>query len=295
MRRTSIFAIAVCAVALGLVAASGIWQPRRAHALTNCTTTEDGLNGDELQMLALINNARATAGAPALKPSPNLNRAAAWKSTDQTTMPALSHTDSLGRLPSPRASDCGYPGGAAENIALGFPGVQATFDAWMSSSGHRANILNVSYVVIGIGEHGVSWTLDFGLRDDSGGGAPPPTTAPPLASAQPSNTPPATNTPLPTTTPLPTATPSQAPPSAGITLELSAGDNLVTFAGPRQPVAAALTSIRGSVIEVYAWDSSTASWSRYAPSGPGYVNSFAFFEPGQVYYLRLASAATWSY
>jgi hypothetical protein len=49
------------------------------------------------------------------------------------------------------------------------------------------------------------------------------------------------------------------------------------------------------VIEVYAWDSSTGSWQRYAPSGPGYVNSVGFFEPGRVYYLRMSSAATWSY
>jgi hypothetical protein len=288
MRRTPILAITLCAAA-ALFAAWAIWQPGEVHALTNCTTTEDGLNADELQMLSLINNARASAGVPALKPSPNLNRAAAWKSTDQTTKSTLSHTDSLGRLPSARASDCGYPGGAAENIAWGFPDVQATFNAWMSSSGHKANILNATYVGIGLGEHGSSWTTDFGFVDDSGSTAPPVTTAPPTNTARP------TNTPLPTSTPLPTATPTEAAAPSGITMELAAGVNIVTYGGPRQPVATALTSIRWSVIEVYAWDSSAGSWQRYTPSGPGYVNSFTSFEPGRVYYLRMSSAATWSY
>ena len=290
MRRRQILAIVLCAAAGLVLAASAAWKPGEAQALTNCTTTEDGLNADELQMLTLINNARASAGVAALKPSTNLNRASAWKSTDQTTMPALSHTDSLGRLPTARASDCGYPGGAAENIAWGFPGVQATFDAWMSSSGHKANILNANYVAIGLGEHGSSWTTDFGLRDDSGATAPPAaSTAPPVTTAPP------TNTPLPASTPLPTAAPSQVAPSSGISVELAAGDNIVTFGGPRQPVATALTSIRSSVVEVDAWDSATASWLRYAPTGPGYVNSFTSFEPGRVYYLRMSAAASWSY
>jgi len=290
MRRTPILAIALCAAA-ALLAAWAVWQPGEVHALTNCTTTEDGLNADELQMLSLINNARAAAGVPALKPSPGLNRAAAWKSTDQTTMATLSHTDSLRRLPSARASDCGYPGGAAENIAWGFPSAQATFNAWMASSGHKANILNATYVVIGLGEHGSSWTTDFGFYDDSGNTESPPGTT----TALPTNTPQPTGTPLPASTPPPTAAPSQVAPSSGITMGLAAGVNIVTYAGPRQPVAAALTSIRWSVIEVYAWDSAAASWQRYTPSGPGYVNSFTSFEPGRVYYLRMSSAATWSY
>ena len=40
---------------------------------------------------------------------------------------------------------------AGENIAYGYSTPQAVVDAWMNSSGHRANILNASYTQIGVG------------------------------------------------------------------------------------------------------------------------------------------------
>lgn len=49
----------------------------------------------------------------------------------------------------------------AENIAYGWGGAQATFNAWMNSPGHRANILNCSYTHIGIGQDNDWWTAAF--------------------------------------------------------------------------------------------------------------------------------------
>ena len=40
---------------------------------------------------------------------------------------------------------------AGENIAYGQRTPAAVVDAWMNSSGHRANILNASYTQIGVG------------------------------------------------------------------------------------------------------------------------------------------------
>ena len=40
---------------------------------------------------------------------------------------------------------------AGENIAYGYSTPQAVVNAWMNSSGHRANILNSSYKQIGVG------------------------------------------------------------------------------------------------------------------------------------------------
>ncbi|MDO5388086.1 MAG: CAP domain-containing protein, partial [Clostridia bacterium] len=40
---------------------------------------------------------------------------------------------------------------AGENIAKGQKTAEAVFNAWMNSSGHRANILNSSYTQMGIG------------------------------------------------------------------------------------------------------------------------------------------------
>jgi uncharacterized protein YkwD len=40
--------------------------------------------------------------------------------------------------------------GVAENIAMGYPTADSAMSGWMSSSGHRANILNRSYRRIGV-------------------------------------------------------------------------------------------------------------------------------------------------
>ena len=43
-----------------------------------------------------------------------------------------------------------HSSGHAENIAMGQPDVDAVMDAWMNSSGHRANILNPNYTKVGL-------------------------------------------------------------------------------------------------------------------------------------------------
>lgn len=274
-----------------------------ASALTNCTTSEEGITAAEQQMLRLINDARAAAGAGVLKLSPNLNRSAAWKSADNGSNglgTVFSHTDSLGRDPvrnparpnvATRPEDCGYGTGAAENIAYGSTSPDVIFGMWMGSSGHKANILMASYKVIGIGQHGSAWTTDFGYFDDSGSVSPPPT---PTSTAIPA----ATSTP--TQAPSSPATPSAAPTSvvrvlSGVSLRLSAGINLVTYAGESQPVSAGLQSLRGYVLAMYQWDASRNVWERYIPGGPGYVNSFSSLEAGQVYYIQVSADVTWAY
>ena len=160
------------------------WQT--AEALTNCTTSTEGLDGEESNAAAQINQHRVANGLAPLLVSPNLSRASAWKSADSSNLqapPAFGHTDSLGRNPSMRAQQCGYPGMAGENIALGYSG-STVVSAWMGSPGHRANILSQYYTVMGIGHTGNSWVLNFGVTVDAGAyqvgsPAPPP---PPTAS-----------------------------------------------------------------------------------------------------------------
>ena len=55
----------------------------------------------------------------------------------------------------------------AENIAVGYPSPDSVMNAWMNSSGHRANILSASLRDIGIScvadQNGARWwTQDFG-------------------------------------------------------------------------------------------------------------------------------------
>ena len=138
------------------------------------------LDSEELSFLTLINNYRAQNGAGALQVSVALQNSSTWMSTDMATKNYFSHTDSLGRDPFTRMKAFGYsylPAG--ENIAAGYSDAQNTFNLWVNacdpdSSGactyaHRQNMLNRSYVVMGIGRAYNSastyhwyWTTDFG-------------------------------------------------------------------------------------------------------------------------------------
>ena len=64
----------------------------------------------------------------------------------------------------------------AENIAMGYSSPEQVMSGWMSSPGHRANILNGSYTHIGVGVCdgcGTHWTQNFGTRSGGGGSTPP--------------------------------------------------------------------------------------------------------------------------
>lgn len=323
--------MAIAGVVLGALTlfAWGMSGPATANALTNCDTNEAGITAGEQQMLGLINDARTSVGLGTLTFSPTLNRAAAWKSADPSSTGsngvAFSHTDSTGRDPFTRMADCGYPKSSTggENIAFGSSNPATIFAMWMSSPGHRGAIngtaldgsfdpyylqLSRRFVAIGIGEHSGAWTTDFGYVDDSGVIQPTPgstTTAPPATAttavpATPTNTPSPTPTntpsPTPTKTPSPTPTPPPMPISnVGLTVSLSVGINLVTYAGPSQPVANALGSLRGSLETAYAWDAAHGRWLKYVAGLPGYVDSFTRMEPGGVYYIELDAAGVWTY
>ncbi|MGD9933042.1 MAG: CAP domain-containing protein [Dehalococcoidia bacterium] len=187
----------------------------RASALTNCTVSGDSLDSQETAFLTLINNYRAANGRPALKVSPNLNRASTWLAQDMGSKAYFSHTDSLGRSPSTRAQNCGYASGAGENIAAGtvWDTAEEAFDAWRNSSGHNANMLNGSYRVIGIARVQVPgspynwyWVTNFGTYDDSGSSTPSPTASPSATTTPQPSTPTPTATATPTQTATPTAT-----------------------------------------------------------------------------------------
>jgi hypothetical protein len=167
--------LSVFAVFVAFAVSATRWES--AEAATNCSTGSGGLTSDETQALQLINTFRAQNGVAPLLVSPTLNTAAAWKSEDMAGTGILDHTDSAGRSPYQRAVQCGYPGGAAENAAMGYPTASAVVQAWINSDGHRRNLLG-PYSVMGIGRSGNWWTLNLGFTVDQGsfpvGSAPPP-------------------------------------------------------------------------------------------------------------------------
>lgn len=216
----------VAALAAALLLAGIFALPSRpASAVTNCSVSDSAVSLDveEAKFLQLINTYRAQNGLGALKASTNLNRAAAWMAQDLGANAYFSHTDSLGRAPSTRVQNCGYPGGAGENIAAGTvqDTAQEAFTMWQNSAGHNANMLNGSYTMIGIARAYVSgspygwyWVTPFGLVDDgtSGGSTTTPTATPTkTATATPTPTKTATPPPTQTATATPTRTATPAP------------------------------------------------------------------------------------
>jgi uncharacterized protein YkwD len=214
---TIMMAVVASFIALGL-------GSRPAAALTSCTVSESdvSLDAQESQFLTLINNYRAANRLAPLTVSTNLNRASAWMALDMGQKGYFDHTDSLGRSPSTRATNCGYPGGAGENIAAGtiWDTAQEVFTAWQNSPGHNANMLNSSYKMIGIAranvagsQYGWYWVTDFGLVNDgtSGGGTTATATATPTRTTTATPTRTATATPTRTATTTPTRTASATP------------------------------------------------------------------------------------
>lgn len=135
----------------------------------------------EDEMLALVNAFRA--GGPdcpsgsrpparALSSNEALRGAARLHSQDMANEGYFSHTSLDGRDPFDRMFDAGYDGQpAGENIAGGQGDAQATFDQWVSSSGHCSNMAASDFDDIGIGyafvegsPFGHYWTQTFGSR-----------------------------------------------------------------------------------------------------------------------------------
>jgi uncharacterized protein YkwD/chitodextrinase len=139
------------------------------------------------QVVALVNQHRAAMGLVQLKVSPTLTAAAVWKARHMAYYRYMQHDDPappIARLWYQRVQACGYTGGGmGENIAYGYPTPQDVMTGWLNSPGHKANIENATYRVIGVGAAGstVYWAQDFGTTDDSGSVAPPSDTSAPGA------------------------------------------------------------------------------------------------------------------
>jgi uncharacterized protein YkwD len=124
----------------------------------------------EAQVIALINQERANNGLGGLSSSGALSNAARNHSIDMACNNFMSHTGSNGSDFGSRLSLAGFSFSAAgENVAAGHSSPADVVAAWMSSEGHRANILNTSFTHIGVGYANSSgatykhyWTANFG-------------------------------------------------------------------------------------------------------------------------------------
>jgi uncharacterized protein YkwD len=161
----------------GIVAAT---DSKPAHAgvyITGCTGTQVYLTDREKRMLDLHNQERRNRGLSAFCVHPALQKAARAHSKEMIDKDYFSHYSYNGESFSARLTRYGYNWSTcAENISWGTGSrgePDYTFQSWMASSGHRANILNSRYKEIGIGQaygtykthsNARMWTVDFGRR-----------------------------------------------------------------------------------------------------------------------------------
>jgi uncharacterized protein YkwD len=130
--------------------------PPAGTTVTGCDGSSVALVADEASELTLHNQERARNGLSAFCVHPALLRAARAHSTDMIAKGYFSHTSPSGATFVDRVNGAGYAGWStlAENIAWGSGSLgepSAIFSNWMSSAGHRANILNGALREIGIG------------------------------------------------------------------------------------------------------------------------------------------------
>jgi uncharacterized protein YkwD len=132
-----------------------------ASAASSTASSAGGMG----RVVALVNSARSKAGCSALTINAKLTKAAQSHSDDMSDSRTMSHTGSDGSSPGDRITRAGYDWRTyGENVAYGYPTAESVMAGWMSSPGHKANILNCEFKEIGVGlaRDGYYWTQDFG-------------------------------------------------------------------------------------------------------------------------------------
>jgi uncharacterized protein YkwD len=123
----------------------------------------------EQQVIDLTNQQRRQNGcATALVLSPQLTAAASAHSQDMALHDLFSHTGSDGSTMVSRVVATSYSySQLAENIAAGHATAEEVIASWMTSPGHRANILNCNLRELGIGYY-VQMDDQSNVRLDNG-------------------------------------------------------------------------------------------------------------------------------
>lgn len=106
----------------------------------------------EQEVVRLVNEERSKRGLSLLNENWELSRVARIKSQDMIDNNYFSHNSPVYGTPFQMITAFGIRySQAAENIAYGQQTAQQVMNTWMNSSGHRANILNPNFNIIGVG------------------------------------------------------------------------------------------------------------------------------------------------
>ena len=149
--RSSKFIVA----AVGVLLVADCTIPMAGAAPSRETPPSAGKYGaTESRIFDLINAQRQHQGLRPLVYSPQLDRMAKIQAENMARYQKMAHVIPDASLPTlgARAQYVGYVyGRLSENVALGYPNAETVVDGWMSSSGHRRNILDGEVIETGIG------------------------------------------------------------------------------------------------------------------------------------------------
>ncbi|MGW7367888.1 CAP domain-containing protein [Streptomyces sp. NPDC054841] len=139
--------------------------PKAPTAAPSTPQTAAPATGAVARVVALVNSERSKAGCSPLTVNAKLTKAAQDHSADMAAHKNMSHTGSDGSNPGTRITRAGYNWSTyGENVAYGYETPESVMAGWMSSPGHKANILNCEFKEIGVGlaQPNHYWTQDFG-------------------------------------------------------------------------------------------------------------------------------------
>lgn len=142
-----------------------VQEPAKAPAQDQVSApASSAVSAYEQKVVELTNQERAKNGLKPLSLDTELSKVAREKSRDMQSKGYFSHTSPTYGSPFDMMKKFGISyRSAGENIAMGQRTPEEVVNAWMNSSGHRANILNSSYTHIGVGHvaTGNYWTQMF--------------------------------------------------------------------------------------------------------------------------------------
>ena len=127
-------------------------KPEATAKPTKAPAAGSSMSSAASSVISQTNDARAKQGLGSLSVSSELNRAAAVRAKE--IVQKFSHTRPDGSAWSTVSSAV-----RGENIAMGQQTADKVMAAWMSSSGHRANILRASFGSIGVAAYKVGNTM----------------------------------------------------------------------------------------------------------------------------------------
>ena len=142
MTTSRFLAVAFAALTAGACSVPGgssAFSPAAASATWRYTATE-------ARIFELINADRKRRGLPPLVHNERLDRMAVIQAQNMAHFQRMAHVLPESKLPTltDRAYFVAYPfGQLSENIALGYPDAETVVHGWMTSKGHRANILHL--------------------------------------------------------------------------------------------------------------------------------------------------------